>query len=549
MSDISVEINDDADKIDVDKIDVDKNDDKIFTFDDGRHNGKPITTIAISPNEKYLITYSEKDRSIVGWNVEDKDKVQLKFDQTVKINEDEIICLCVSDDKKLAYINVNKYGYMINIIDMNNEDKKIALSFDKNIDPLYCTFNLKGEFILYSIVTTYFGYHKIIWIYSTQTKNNKWECKRFYRISKDYYVISISKYDKVYLFSNDYICEWNINTEKRVNIFVNNKDKNKIETKNIGIFSNEKFNILKVNDKIIVYSIELGIIIASLDINDDIQLYNFMYHTGLFLLPSLFYYTPDKEIKYCWNSKYKNMDNQTLFDKPTDEPTDAPTDDQTKFVFGILNERVWKSKFYENTSKTKVIKCDDDDKKTYNHLNVHSFNPYMDTVSTLFQKVTTNGGYKEELTESIENLIKWEIYSDYYKIRLEVFKKINTEWELISTRIENHPYRFNHYLIASSLFNNNDIVILAEFGILIYTFSENNKSISLNYFYFVNADYYNTYKEMVQHYKRIFSKSTLPLPNYDGFRLNGWVLVAINNKSSLLKYGVELLTFAIKEHK
>ncbi|POG62333.1 hypothetical protein GLOIN_2v1811373 [Rhizophagus irregularis DAOM 181602=DAOM 197198] len=189
--------------------------DKKFTFDDGRHNGKPITTIAISPNEKYLITYSEKDRSIVGWNVEDKDKVQLKFDQTVKINEDEIICLCVSDDKKLAYINVNKYGYMINIIDMNNEDKKIALSFDKNIDPLYCTFNLK-----------------------------------------------------VYLFSNDYICEWNINTEKRVNIFVNNKDKNKIETKNIGIFSNEKFNILKVNDKIIVYSIELGIIIASLDIND-----------------------------------------------------------------------------------------------------------------------------------------------------------------------------------------------------------------------------------------------------------------------------------------
>ncbi|GET53949.1 hypothetical protein GLOIN_2v75200 [Rhizophagus irregularis DAOM 181602=DAOM 197198] len=223
-----------------------------------------------------------------------------------------------------------------------------------------------------------------------------------------------------------------------------NDDADKIDVDKIDVDKNDDKIFTfddgrhNVNDKIIVYSIELGIIIASLDINDDIQLYNFI--------------------------KYKNMDNQTLFDKPTDEPTDAPTDDQTKFVFGILNERVWKSKFYENTSKTKVIKCDDDDKKTYNHLNVHSFNPYMDTVSTLFQKVTTNGGYKEELTESIENLIKWEIYSDYYKIRLEVFKKINTEWELISTRIENHPYRFNHYLIASSLFNNNDIVILAEFG-------------------------------------------------------------------------------------
>ena len=100
-----IEINDDADKIDVDKIEVDKNDDKIFTFDNELHNGKPITRIEISPNEKYLITYSKEDYSIVGWNVEDKDKV----DQTVKINNEddkhEIENLCISDDKKLVYDN------------------------------------------------------------------------------------------------------------------------------------------------------------------------------------------------------------------------------------------------------------------------------------------------------------------------------------------------------------------------------------------------------------------------------------------------------------
>ncbi|GET64058.1 hypothetical protein GLOIN_2v1767492 [Rhizophagus irregularis DAOM 181602=DAOM 197198] len=383
MSDISViDINDDVDKIDVDKIDVDKNDvykndDEIFTFDNELHNGKPITKIEISPNEKYLITYSNEDYSIVGWNVEDIDKVQLKFHQTVKIDK-YAYSLCVSDDKKLF----NTDGKINDIIDMNNEDKKISLS--------------------------------------------------------------------------DYIYEWNINTEKSVKIFDNSNDKNKIETKKIGIFSNEKFNILKVNDKIIVYSIELGIIIASLDINDDIQLYNFMNHTGLFLLPSFFYYTPDKEIKYCWNSKYKNWFNRLnlIFGKD-DEQTD-----------GILNERVQKSKFYENMSKTKVIECDDDDKKTYNHLNVHSFNPYMDTVSTL---ATTISDRTNKLTESIENLIKWEINSNYTKIKLEVFKKINTEWELISTRIENHPYKSsNGYdLFASSLFNNNDIVILTTFALII----------------------------------------------------------------------------------
>uniref|UniRef100_U9URD4 Uncharacterized protein n=1 Tax=Rhizophagus irregularis (strain DAOM 181602 / DAOM 197198 / MUCL 43194) TaxID=747089 RepID=U9URD4_RHIID len=123
MDDISVKINDDAnkieievdkidvDKIDFDKIEVDKNDvhknnDEIFTFDNKLHNGNPITRIEISTNEDYLITYSKEDRSIVGWNVEDIDKVQLKFDQTVKINE-SIYSLCVSDEK---FIFNNKNG-------------------------------------------------------------------------------------------------------------------------------------------------------------------------------------------------------------------------------------------------------------------------------------------------------------------------------------------------------------------------------------------------------------------------------------------------------
>ncbi|PKY52654.1 hypothetical protein RhiirA4_408486, partial [Rhizophagus irregularis] len=101
---------------------------------------------------------------------------------------------------------------------MNNKDKKITLNLDTKWVYYDYTFNLKGEFILYSEVDIMFGDNKIIWIYSTQTKNNKWECKRFYRIPEDYELISISKYDKVYLVSNEngYIYEWNINTEKSV---------------------------------------------------------------------------------------------------------------------------------------------------------------------------------------------------------------------------------------------------------------------------------------------------------------------------------------------
>ncbi|PKK57368.1 hypothetical protein RhiirC2_871835, partial [Rhizophagus irregularis] len=158
-------------------------------------------------------------------------------DISIKINDDvnkieidvDKIDVDKNDDKIFTFNDINDEPHnddKIDIIDMNNNDKKIALSFDRRIYPVYFTFNLKDEFILYSSVHSYFGNQKIIWIYSTQTKNNKWECKRFYRIPEDYEVISISKYDKVYLYSIDYIYEWNINTEKSVKIFVNNEDKN-----------------------------------------------------------------------------------------------------------------------------------------------------------------------------------------------------------------------------------------------------------------------------------------------------------------------------------
>jgi WD40 repeat protein len=102
MNDISVDI------------DVGKNDDdKIFTFDDKPHNGKPITNIEVSPKGKYLVTYSHYDHSFVGWNVEVLDKEQIKLDNTiqeVRIDNIYVKSLCVSDDKKLVYTyDYNQY--------------------------------------------------------------------------------------------------------------------------------------------------------------------------------------------------------------------------------------------------------------------------------------------------------------------------------------------------------------------------------------------------------------------------------------------------------
>ena len=106
MSEVSVSVKiEDSDKIVIDKIDIDKphNDN-----DEPPHNGKPITKIEVSPNEKYLVTYSEEDNSIVGWNVEDVGEGQLKSEFSLKVNESGTIgSICVSDDKKLAYMFYN----------------------------------------------------------------------------------------------------------------------------------------------------------------------------------------------------------------------------------------------------------------------------------------------------------------------------------------------------------------------------------------------------------------------------------------------------------
>jgi hypothetical protein len=74
--------------------------------DDKPHNGRPITKMEVSPKGQYLVTYSEEDHSIVGWNVKDIDEGQLKLDISVKISDkiNQINQIRVSDDKKLVYI-------------------------------------------------------------------------------------------------------------------------------------------------------------------------------------------------------------------------------------------------------------------------------------------------------------------------------------------------------------------------------------------------------------------------------------------------------------
>src|SRR4051794_35533863 len=91
---------------------------------------------------------------------------------------------------------------------MNNPVQEIELYFKSYINKFNCNFNARGEFILYGNSFK----KKILWIYSTQTKSNKWICQRIYEIPYEVNLVSISKNDKIWLRINSRIHEWDIVT-------------------------------------------------------------------------------------------------------------------------------------------------------------------------------------------------------------------------------------------------------------------------------------------------------------------------------------------------
>jgi hypothetical protein len=103
----------------------------------------------------------------------------------------------------------------------NEQEIRLGCGLGELGEHEYCTFNLNSaDFILHGSVNDY----DLLMIYSTQTKNNKWWCKRMYNIPKDFKLISVPNNDNnIYLFSNNFIYEWNLLTEKRTRIFGNDE--------------------------------------------------------------------------------------------------------------------------------------------------------------------------------------------------------------------------------------------------------------------------------------------------------------------------------------
>ncbi|GBC17526.2 hypothetical protein GLOIN_2v1881126 [Rhizophagus irregularis DAOM 181602=DAOM 197198] len=494
---------------------------------------EPIIKIEVSRNEVYLVIYSHEDLSIVCWNILFKDPF---IENTVKLSEEanfDLHYMCVSNNGELVYISKNG---TLKIYDMKC-DQKIKLNWNNRKSYDYCTFNSERVLILYN------DEHKRFLFYSTQTKNNIWYCVGTFQIStyfEDFRLISISCNNECYLFSNKSIYKWDLNTFMSTKILVIDENIGENIRENIRIIDNEKFICTRIKDKIIIYSVELKIPVASLNLNNDIQPSMLdKYPTLCSLLFSDSMIMKDYWKKYLCQLKKQN----DLLPKEFFPSVIRAT---SEHIFVFIDGNIWKidlKKTMTNEEYDNDVKINEEMSKMYDHLHILFLNSYMDTVRELFQEAITNYNSKYELKAS-QNSIEWRITCNDYKIKLQVFKN--------NVSICTRDVKFVELTVVSSLLgfkliNDDDIIILTSIGPLIFHFNENDKSISLSYYYYYII--LNSISKDNTKLLQIFSKPTLPLPNHESFKYNvEWVLDVKNNKSSLLKYGVGLLKFAIKEH-
>ncbi len=71
------------------------------------HNGKPIIKMAISPRSEYVLTYSQEDKSFVGWLVNDNSGPLIVDEGVEPFSKQDICDFKVSDRKVILYDDDN----------------------------------------------------------------------------------------------------------------------------------------------------------------------------------------------------------------------------------------------------------------------------------------------------------------------------------------------------------------------------------------------------------------------------------------------------------
>src|ERR1051325_8834476 len=171
------------------------------------HNGNEITSVSVSPNGTYVVTYSKKDRSLEGWIVsEDDGSKWIPFERdgiTLKIKGlYEISSYAVNDDKTVLC----DYRYYMKALRMNERHQPIKLN--PKFKPCYnissCYFKKNGELVVF--------HRDRILIYSPHDKiSDELILNSGYKLSSNMRG-GIIENNKIWAISSNYLFQWDLET-------------------------------------------------------------------------------------------------------------------------------------------------------------------------------------------------------------------------------------------------------------------------------------------------------------------------------------------------
>ncbi|RIB05665.1 hypothetical protein C2G38_576680 [Gigaspora rosea] len=318
---------------------IEDQDQTTILINDTPHRGKKINKYVFSPNMKYIATWNDDDKSIVGWTVSEELIIEPDYSIDTNLlknilNTDKLENILryakfefsgligVSNFKHIAlFLNERNGPYNFEIIDITTKSRQIlkAQGLKGKIDHSQnITFLENDDLVVIKGEPVYRAY-----IFSRS--NKQWKCKDSIELKK-YNQAIIFKDGKLLLlfdipfiirqwnlitrkFEAQYILNWNLKQKKGFLNIEFNSDKTLLAVSG----SQEKRNKQKFC-LVYVYSTESGLMIASRKFNDTYS-HNFRF-IGLREEERLFFSGPQFDTQ-IYNSYILNPNTHTL-DKPPD---------------------------------------------------------------------------------------------------------------------------------------------------------------------------------------------------------------------------------------
>ncbi|KAF0438403.1 hypothetical protein F8M41_004251 [Gigaspora margarita] len=497
------------------------------------HRGKKISKYVFSPNMQYFVTWSNEDKSIVGWTITEHEEFKLKFDNLISSEEFKKIVLVTAKLRQELNAQGLK-GHIDSITFLENGDLAIVKKH-----PVYR-----------------------VYIFSKSKSNGKqqWTCKDIIKLNKEFYSSFIFKNGRLLLVFEipSVIMQWNLKTLK-------------LETQYILNWNLYRFSLeLKMSGdnkllaassctrgpgtSIHVYSTESGDLVAHGSFKE--SLHNFCFigsiekqlffsgprydtkkYNSYILNPHTLKPQGNKNFLHIYSPTYENyreyqynITSDFIINLDINDLSIQRLSHNESWKIHFQNQKRYMSNTFFNMKEIKQFAQDILEKFELDQILIQSY---------------SDGPKKLSYGESYTWIIKTipHSYVNYYHETTVI--AINGEKKTNEGRIIAPTDKENSYILKYKLLENGDIIFVYSEGIIVFAVNSQKKILGTIYFWSdgdkneKETAQQSTKRQLTSFIKKINKSSfkILPPPTYDPNSIDDFM----NNELALKLYGKDLL--------